>query len=185
MTFNIPSIRRTLTAATLMLLGSAQAENFSKAVYNGAKEDIQAAYKTESKACDSLGGNAKDICLESAKGDRKVALALLEFNRSGKAADEAKLYEQQYLARYDLAKEKCDDLGGQEKDTCVRAAKTQRDKAKSELKMAKKISSAQDTASAEHMKADYLLAKEKCELLAGEAKGVCIASAKARYNERW
>lgn len=185
MTIYIPTLRRALIAAALLILGTAQADNFTKAVYNGAKEDIKASYQTESKACDSLGGNAKDICTESAKGNQRVALALLEFNRSGKAKDEIKLYEEQYKARYEVAKERCDDLGGQEKDICVQAAKTQRDKAKSELKLARKVGDANDTATAEHMKADYLLAKEKCEILAGDAKGVCVASAKARYNERW
>lgn len=182
---NIPSLRRILLAAALLTLGTAQADNFSRAVYNGAKDDIKASYKAEIKACDSLGGNAKDICTESAKGNQKVALALLEYNRSGKAKDEAKFYEQQYLARYEVAKEKCDNLGGPDKDICVREAKTLRDKAKSELKLAKKVNSANDTATAEHMKADYLLAKEKCDALSGDAKGVCMASAKARYNERW
>jgi hypothetical protein len=174
-----------LAAAALLALGSAQAANFSKAVYNGAKEDVKATYKAEREACNALSDNAKDICVKTAKGNESVALSLLEYNYTGKAKDEAKLYEAQYEARYELAKEKCDDLGGNDKDVCVRSAKTERDKAKSDLKLAKKVSSAADTAVAEHMKADYKLAKEKCDSLAGDAKDICVASAKARYNERW
>jgi len=180
------TLRHALIAtATLLSLGSAHAENFSKAVYNGAKEDVKNSYKAEREACNSLANNAKDICVETAKGHEKVALAMLDYNHSGMAKDEIKLYEAQYEARYDVAKEKCDDLGGNDKDVCVRTAKTERDKAKSELKLAKKVSNATDTAVAEHMKADYKLAKEKCDTLSGDAKDVCVASAKARYNERW
>ena len=35
------------------------------------------------------------------------------------------------------------------------------------------------------MKADYKLAVEKCETLAADPKQICVATAKARYNERW
>ena len=180
------TLRHALIAvASLLALGSAQAANFSKAVYSGAKDDVKASYKVERDGCNALGGNAKDICVEAAKGNEKVALAMLEYNYSGSPKDEAKLYEAQYEARYEVAKEKCDDLGGNEKDVCVREAKTGRDKAKSSLKLAKKVNSAAETAWAEQMKADYKLAREKCDAKSGDGKDVCVASAKARFNERW
>ena len=183
---NTRTLRRlSVAAAAFMAIGAAHATNFSKAVYAGAKDDIKTIYKAERDGCSSLAGNAKDICVETAKGREKVAMAQLEFNYSGKQADEAKFYQASYEATYDIAKEKCDDLAGNEKDVCVRTAKTNRDKAKSELKLAKKVTAAADTAVAEQMKADYRLAKEKCETLSGDAKDVCVASAKARYNERW
>lgn len=179
------NLRHALVAATLLVVGGAHAENFNQAVYKGAKDDVKATYKVDRERCNGLSGNAKDICVESAKGQEKVALAMLEFNYTGNAKDEAKVYEAQYEANYDVAKEKCDDLGGKEKDVCVQAAKTERDNAKADLKLAKTVSSAADTAVAEKMKADYKLAREKCETLAGNAKDVCVASAKARYHERW
>ena len=172
-----------LASAAVLALGSAQAANLSKAVYSGAKDDIKSTYKVEREACNSLAGNAKDICVETAKGREHVALAQLEFDYSGKAKDQANVYEERYKARYNVAVEKCDDLGGQRKDVCVQEAKTARDKAKSELKLAKKISNAADTAVEEQMKADYKLAKEKCDVLSGDAKDVCAASAKARFSE--
>jgi hypothetical protein len=174
-----------ITAAALLAAGGAFASNFSKAVYAGAKEDIQASYKAEHLVCGKLSGNNKDVCVETAKGHEKVALAQLEANYSGLPADEAKLYQAQFEADYSVAKERCDDLKGNDKDLCVRSAKTTRDKAQADLKLARKVVSAADTAVAEHQKADYKLAREKCEPMAGEAKDICVASAKARYNERW
>ena len=172
--------------AALLCLGSAQAAtNFSKATYQGAKAEIKAGYKTDKAACASLKDNAKDICVEQAKASEKVALAQLEANYSGNPKDEAKLHTAQYEARYAVAKEKCDDLSGNAKDVCVQEAKTTRDKAKADAKLTKTVTTAMADDVSTQMKADYKLAREKCDSLAANAKDICIASAKARYNERW
>ena len=175
-----------LALAALLCLGSAQAAtNFSKATYQGAKADIKAAYKTDRAACASLSDNAKDVCIEQAKAGEKVALAQLEANYSGSPKDEVKLHTAQYEARYAVAKEKCDDLSGQPKDVCVQEAKTTRDKAKGDAKLTQAVTTAMADDVSVKLKADYKLAREKCDSLAANAKDVCVASAKARYNERW
>lgn len=172
-------------AALLMLATQAHATNFSKDVYKGAKDDLHAMYKAQKDACDSQSGNAKDICVETAKGREKVALAQLEYNYTGASRDELKLYEAQYQANYEIAKEKCDDASGNDKDVCVKAAKGERDKAKADVKLAKKVTAATEDAMEAHVKADYKVAREKCDALSGNPKDVCVASAKARYNLRW
>ena len=171
--------------AAITCLAGAHASNFSKATYNGAKDDIKATYKAEKDGCATLAGNAKDICVEQAKGHEKVALAQLEANYSGSAQDTLKLQTAQYEARYDVAKEKCDDLAGNAKDVCVTSAKTMRDKAKADVKLKKVVTEAMVDDVTTRMKADYKLAREKCDALAGEPKNICVASAKARFNERW
>ena len=174
-----------LLAALLGLAGGAYANNFSKEAYSGAKTDIKTQYKAERDKCASMSGNAKDVCVEEAKGREKVALAQLEYNYTGKAKDERKLAEERYEAAYNIAKEKCDDLSGDAKDVCVREAKTNRDKAKADVKLAKAVTNATDDAQVAKNKADYKLAMEKCDTLSGTAKDTCVASAKARYNEKW
>lgn len=174
----LTTVRHALIAAALLTLGSAQAASLSKLVYNGAKDDIQSSDKVQREACNNLAGNAKTICVETAKGHEKVALAQLEFDCSGKSKDQAAIYEARYTrykARYNVASEKCDDWRGQAKDLCVQEAKA-------ELKLTKKISSAADTALEEQMKADDKLVKEKCDVLSGEPKDVGMASAKARFT---
>ncbi len=175
----------TVALAALTCLAGAQASNFSKATYNGAKDDIKATYKVEKDGCATLSGNAKDICVEQAKGHEKVALAQLEANYSGNVKDGLKLQTAMYEARYDLAKEKCDDLAGNAKDVCVTGAKTMRDKAKADVKLKKVVTEAMVDDATTRMKADYKLAREKCDALAGDPKDICVASAKARFNERW
>lgn len=175
-----------LTLATLLCLGSAQAAtNFSRDTYQGAKAEIKAGYKADKAGCAKLANNAKDVCIEQAKAGEKVALAQLEANYTGKPDDEAKLRKAMYEGRYAVAKEKCDDMKGNDKDVCVQAAKTARDKAKSEVKLAATVTEAMADDISVKMKADYKLAREKCDSLSGTAKDVCVASAKARYNERW
>jgi hypothetical protein len=165
--------------------GTAQAANYSKSVLDGARDDVKAQYKSSREACDKLAGNAKDVCVEDAKGHEKVALAWLDYNYSSSPSDQMKLNEAIYEARYAVAKERCDDLAGEPKDLCQREAKTARDKAKADAKLNKKVTDAMDDAEAAKMKADYKLATERCDTLNGERKDICVASAKARYHERW
>ncbi|WP_422017951.1 hypothetical protein [Roseateles sp.] len=172
-------------AALIGVAGPAAAENFSKASYNSAKDELKAIYKTERDTCNKLSGNAKDICVEEAKGHEKVAMAQLEYNYTGKPGDEMKLREARYEARYEVAKEKCDDFAGDQKDICKREATTARDKAKADVKQAKRVNDAAEDAEEARMKADYKLAAVKCDTLAGDTKDTCMASAKARYNQRW
>ena len=178
--------RAAVALSALMCLASAQAStNFSKETYKGSKAQIKASYKVDKTACDGLKDNAKDVCIEQAKAGEKVALAQLEANFSGAPKDEAKLRTVQYEARYAVAKEKCDDLNGNAKDVCVQEARSARDKAKADVKLNKAVTEAMTSDIDAKMKADYKVAREKCDGLSGNAKDICVASAKARYNERW
>ena len=186
MTLNLMTRHILGIASAALCIGAAHAEgNFSKSTYDAAKTDIKNTYKAERDKCSSMTGNSKDVCIETAKGQEKVALAQLEANYTGRPHDEQKLREAKYEARYDIAKEKCDDLTGDAKNVCVQTAKTERDKAKADLKQAKSTADAAEDAESTRMKADYKLAVAKCDTLAGDAKDVCIASAKARHNQGW
>ncbi|HSI47244.1 MAG TPA: hypothetical protein VLA61_03160 [Ideonella sp.] len=183
---NSKLLNKSLVAiAALCCFGAAQANNFSKSAYDGARKDIETTYKAEKDSCDKQTGNAKDICVEQAKANEKVAKARLEFNYTGKPTDEARLAEAQSDGRYEVAKEKCDDLAGNAKDVCVKEAKAAHDSAKADLKAHKKIVNAEQDALDTKMTAEYKVAKEKCDGLSGDAKDTCVASAKARYNQSW
>ncbi|NRF68135.1 hypothetical protein HLB44_14170 [Aquincola sp. S2] len=172
-------------AALFGLAGAAQAANFTRGAYDGAKTDIKATYKAERDKCGALTGNAREICVEQAKGREAVALAQLEYNYTGSARDETRLLEAQYKARYELAKERCDDLAGDAKALCVREAKTARDKEQADVKLAKRVTVAVEDAESARAKAEYKLAMEKCSQMTGDTKDTCIVATKARYGERW
>jgi hypothetical protein len=161
----------------------AAAANISPAVHDAARTQLKTSYKAEREACDRLSGNAKDICVETAKGKEKVALAHLQYQRSGDAKDLNKLAEARYVARYEVAKEACDDQTGNAKDVCLAKAKADREKAKADAKMNKQTREARSDAMEAKDKADYKLAAERCDAMKGNDKDACMASARARYNQ--
>ena len=167
---------------------------FSKANYDQAVKDADAQYKAAKQACASLSGNAKDICIAEAKGKNSVAKAEAEaaYKHTAKARENARVAQAQ--ANYDVAKEKCDDLAGNPKDVCVKEAKAALVKGKADAKVDRVASDtnreaattqqvARKDANADKREAEYKVAIEKCDALAGAAKDACVNSAKARYGK--
>ena len=172
---------RLMFALILTGLAGVASANLTKPVYSAAKDEVKTMFKAERDRCGPLSGNAKDVCVERAKGHEKVALAHLEYQHTGTTKDRNDYLEARYEAKYELAKEKCDSASGNAKDVCMAEAKSARDKAKADLKANKAIAEAQDDQMEAKLKADYKAAKERCDSLSGDAKDSCQASAKARY----
>ncbi len=172
-----------LLALALGLPVAAQAATLTKTDYKAGKDRISADYKADKQACSPMSGNAKDICVEEAKAKEKVARAELEYSYSGKPADQAKIQEVKAKTAYDVAKEKCDDKKGNDKDVCVQEAKAARDKALADARMGKQMGEAKRDANEEKRDADYKLAMEKCDAMSGDAKTHCTALAKEKYGK--
>ena len=106
------------------------------------EERIEAEYKAEKEKCDSLQGNAKDVCQKEAKGKEKVAKAELDAKKNPTERNQRKVQEAKAEATYEVAREKCDDMKGNEKDACQKDAKAQREKAKAAMAKTKRSASA-------------------------------------------
>ena len=78
---------------------------------------------------------------------------------------------------------KSDDKAGNDKDACVKEARAAETKALADAKMGRQIGEARKDAVEEKREADYKVAAEKCESMAGDAKGNCMASAKAKFGK--
>jgi hypothetical protein len=183
----------TLAAA---LAASAQAATapITKSQYDDAKAQAEAAYKIEREKCDSLASNAKDICVAEAKAHmmRAEAKAKAAYKNTRSA-----WYDQQVKnadADYLVAKEKCDDLGGNDKDICVKQAKAVRTKAIADAKAQRKTADAQGEASKEinearhdaaedKRDADYKVQLQRCDDLSGDAKDTCVQQAKRTFGK--
>jgi hypothetical protein len=172
---------------------AATATTLSSDAYKAEKNRIDAAYKGEIAQCKSLGGNAKDVCEVTAKGHRDVAKAEAEasYKNTAKARYDARVAHVE--ANYKLAKEKCDDLAGNNKDVCVKEAKAAEVKGKADAKVdkvateqaqesTKKVADAKTDAAQDKRDADYKVAIEKCDALAGDAKSRCVSDAKMRFG---
>jgi hypothetical protein len=177
--------------------------DISKADYKAGKDRVEAQYKAAKQRCDPLTGNAKDICQAEAKGEYKVAKADLEaeYKTTDKNRYDARVARAD--AVYEVAKERCDDKTGNDKDVCVKQAKADFTKAKADAKankqvaqatnnaaetkikaddkLDKKVSEARQDAAESKMSAELKVALEKCDALSGDRKDACVADAKARY----
>ena len=177
------TLRACLLATSLLTLPVAYAATITQADYKAGKTRISADYKAAKSACASMSANAKDICVQEAKAKEKVALAENEFSYTGKAADGTKVLVAKAESTYAVAKERCDDKAGNDKDVCVKEAKAVETKALADAKLGKEIGEAKKDAAADKMDADYKVAIEKCDALAGDAKSSCVASAKTKFGK--
>ncbi|MEO8345011.1 MAG: hypothetical protein ABI607_04885 [Betaproteobacteria bacterium] len=190
-------------AAGLSTAGTAVAQTYasktaapamSKEGYTLAKNNADAQYKVDKDACATLSANAKDICIAQAKGKDSVAKADAEaaYANTPKARESARVAHAQ--AGYDVSIEKCDDLAGNGKDVCVKEAKAGLVKGKADAKVdrvttdarqesAVKQAEVRTEANADKRNADYKVAIEKCDALAGAAKDSCVGNAKAQFGK--
>ena len=172
-----------LLTTALFTLPVAEAAAMTKSEYQANRTNIEVDYESSKAACGSQAGNGKDLCIEESKAKQKIALAELEYVFTGKAADRNKVQVAKAEANYAVARERCDDLAGNVKDVCVKEAKATRTKSLADAKLGKDIGEARKDAASEKIDADYGVAIEKCNALAGDAKANCVASAKMTYGK--
>jgi len=180
--------------AAVGFIDIAAAQTMSKDARDGAYKSAEAQYKTEKEACGRMSGNAKDICVEEAKGRENVAKADADaaFENTPKKREAARMARAD--ATYNVAKEKCDDLAGNAKDVCVKEAKAAHVKAKADANVdrvaadtrntaTEKTNDAKREASEDKRDAEYKVAIEKCDAFSGAAKDTCVRDAKSRFGK--
>jgi len=124
-----------LAGAGLFVCGQAMAaDGISKDAYKAEKDSISATYKADKEKCSSLKGNAKDVCEAEAKGNEKTAKAEAEAKYKNTASARRDARKARVEADYKIAKEKCDDLSGDQKSACIKEAKAAEAKGKADLK---------------------------------------------------
>lgn len=177
---------------------------FSLQNQQATEAQIKSQYEVDKEACNSMTGNARDICLTVAKGKEKVARAELEAYRNNTEEARYRALISRAEVEYDIAKERCDDLTDNSKEVCQKDAKaalvTAKANAEAKLKSFKAMEKAEDKTSQAQKNVDrtvtdiqkgaagakqdanYAAAKERCDSLAGGAREACINEAKARYG---
>ncbi|MET0583133.1 MAG: hypothetical protein ABWZ08_14345 [Pseudoxanthomonas sp.] len=110
----------------LCLAGNAMADAgaMDKDEFKAAEQQIEVQHKAARKACDSLKGNARDICVVEVKGKEGVAKARLEAEYQPSPQAQRLVKDALADADYDLARERCDDAAkGKARKACVQQAK--------------------------------------------------------------
>jgi hypothetical protein len=170
-------------AVGLSFGSGAMAQSVSQDEYKVRMDRIESEYKAERAACDAFVANKKDICRAEAKGKENVAKADLEaiYKPSAKAHHDARVAKAQ--ADYSIARQKCDDKGGNLKDVCVKEAKAAETAATANAKARMTTVKANANAAADTRDADYAVAHAKCDAFASDTKDRCIVEAKARFGK--
>lgn len=177
--------KKTLSALLITLFAVTSTASFAmtKSEHSVAKNTIEANAKSAKAACKNLSANAKDVCMAEAKGMEKIEKADLEARYNPKEKNQHSLRMAKADVAYDIAKEKCDDKAGNDKDVCVKEAKAVHIKAKADASVNKTVKNAVIDAADDRNTADYKVAVEKCDALAGDAKSACVANAKTKHNK--
>lgn len=173
-----------MTAASIGFTSTASAAmNEKKATYEAAKDKADSEYKTAAAQCASLTGNPKDICMAEAKAVRthSKTAANVEYKNTLKARTDAR--KENAEADYKVSHEKCESKTGNEKDVCMKEAKSDKVAAMSDAKATKKVVEARTDARDDKMTAEYKVAMEKCDALSGSTKDSCVASAKGKFGK--
>jgi hypothetical protein len=166
---------------TLAFVGGSHAAG-DKGAYDSAKASAKSTYEAAKAKCDALSDNAKDICVAEAKAARTRTDENAEaaYKNTPKAREHA--IHEIAEADYKVAKERCDDKTGNDKDVCVKVAKAALTKAKADAKATRVSTDAKVDASKDKREADYKVAAEKCDAMTGDAKSACVKAAKAKYG---
>ncbi|WP_025916855.1 hypothetical protein [Herminiimonas sp. CN] len=159
------------------------ATNEAKAAYKAAKNSATATYKEARAKCDALSGNPKDVCIEEAKAAEKRSKAEAEAKYKNTPKEHMKARIAAADGDYAVAKQKCNAQTGNAKDVCMEEAKAAHTKAVVDAKSSQKIGEVKSEAKDDKRDADYKVATEKCDSLAGPAKDACVAAAKSKYGK--
>lgn len=109
----VEKAKATLTKATADV--KANYEGTGEAKLEARKDIIEADYKVAKEKCDSLSGDAKNVCVAEAKAVYAKEEAVLEAHEDSMEAD------------YKVAKERCSTLSGSARRSCLKEAKVKFD----------------------------------------------------------
>nr|WP_314859554.1 hypothetical protein [uncultured Undibacterium sp.] len=152
-------------------------------VFKDAKIKAEADYKIASAKCTSLTDNAKDIRVAEAKAARihteENAQANFHNNLSARTNAIKKIAD----ADYEVDKAKCMAMVGNDKDVCIKKAKSSKVAAVATAKADKKVIEARSDEAQVKKDAEYKVAIEKCDAMTGGAKDTCVSNAKKKFGK--
>ena len=130
--------RSPLCVGALAFAGGSQAAGDKARLRTAPRRRPRATYEAAKAKCDALKDNAKDICVAEAKAERTRTDEQAEaaYKNTPKAREHA--VQEIAEADYKVAKERCDDKTGNDKDVCVKVAKAALTKAKADAKATQK-----------------------------------------------
>ena len=144
--------------------------NHDPATYNNVTKKAAADYKAATAKCTSMSGNAKTVCTEEAKAARAHAEveAVAQYNNT--PAGRVKARTAVADADFSLAKAKCGDMTGADKDSCMANATSVHTAAVADAKADRALAATTGT----DRDATKAAAVDKCAQVAGQPKTGCL-----------
>lgn len=162
--------------------GAVAASAEAKAAYKSSNDVASNNYKMARAQCDGITGNPKDVCVAEAKALRvhAEAEATAQYKNTLQAYTKARTEIAE--ANYDVDVARCGEHAGNEKDVCIKQAKSTKVAALADAKADKKVIEARSNAREDKRIAEYKVATERCDALAGSAKDNCVKAAKTQFG---
>lgn len=152
-----------------LVSGAAHAQDST--YYKTEIDKATTQYEADKKRCDSLKGNDRDVCMERASANLKIAESDLKAYEKNTTAAGIKAEKERIKQLYKVDDEKCDAYKGNAKDICEAQADAVKKRREGNLK-------ALET----RLEGDYKVAVEKCESLSGDKRSACKDEAKRAYK---
>lgn len=173
-----------MSAAAIGLAGQVMAATpEAKATYKAANDLATSDYKIAHAKCEGLTGNPKDVCIAEAKAARIYVEANAKAQYKNTLSARTSATKSIADANYDVDKAKCGSMTGNDKDVCIKKAKATKVAAVANATADKKVVEARTDARDDKKTAEYKVALEKCDTLAGAAKDTCVAAAKTQFGK--
>jgi hyperosmotically inducible protein len=152
--------------------------NHDPATYQNVTKKAAADYKMATAKCTPMSGSAKSICIEEAKAARArtEADAIAQYNNTPKGSAKARTAVAE--ADFSLAKAKCADMTGTDKDNCMNNAHAVHTAAVADAKAGRTMAATTDNVvpltSTTTREAANAAAVEKCAQVAGQPNTGCL-----------
>ncbi len=154
------------------------ADKVAEATFDAQIAHAAADYKVSMAKCAALDGNPQDICEAEAQKNRDLTEGAAKATHEGTAKARAAARIKVADAELALAKAKCDQLTGNDKDVCIKEAQLEHTRAVTTSDTNEAVAEASDERYEAVDEAEYKLAMEKCKNLQGDAQDACQLSAK-------
>lgn len=139
--------------------------------YKSEISKASAQYESDKQRCETLKGNDRDVCLERAAAELKIAEADIKAYEKNTTAASIKAEKERIKQLYKVDDEKCGAYKGNAQDICEAQAEATRKRREGNLK-----------ALEARLEGDYKVAIEKCESFSGDKRSACKDEAKRAYK---
>lgn len=148
-----------------------------------AKAQVSMEYQKARSACGSTRNNARSVCLQEAEGTYKIANAEIAYAAEPTERHLRSVAVVKADSGYAIAKEKCDDLSGDQKSLCRTEAKATHKNSLADAKLINKVNDAKAIDVKEKKDSAYEVEASKCQALSGQSHEGCMEAAKAHHKK--